>query len=236
MHRQSCFITLTYSPEHLPKDWSVDIRPWQLFAKKVRNRVGPFRFYQCAEYGDLNLRPHFHACIFGLDFRGGREVIKRVDGYELWRSPELESCWPYGFSMVGNLTAESAAYVARYVMKKNSQKMGVFSKYTRYDSSTGEVWDVRPEFATMSRNPGIGSGWFEKYKGDVFPSDQVVHQGRIFRPPRYYDQKLSESELLPLKAKRLAAVAKAVDDLTDRRLREREAWSVARLSQLARDL
>jgi len=39
MHKRSCFITLTYSDEKLPEDFSVSLREWQLFAKRLRKKL-----------------------------------------------------------------------------------------------------------------------------------------------------------------------------------------------------
>jgi hypothetical protein len=41
----------------------------------------------------------------------------------------------------------------------------------------------------MSRRPGIGSDWFARYGGDVFPSDEVVVRGGVkCKPPKFYDK------------------------------------------------
>ena len=47
----------------------------------------------------------------------------------------------------------------------------------------------------MSRRPGLGASWFQKFKGDVHPGDFVVVDGRPRKPPRFYDQQLSADEL-----------------------------------------
>jgi hypothetical protein len=69
LHEKNCFITLTYSPENLPKDGSLDVSHFQKFMKRFRKRFGPgIRFFHCGEYGESLSRPHYHACIFGFDF------------------------------------------------------------------------------------------------------------------------------------------------------------------------
>ena len=108
LHPRNSFITLTYSPEHVPWDGSLDVRHWQLFAKRLRKELGPFRFLHCGEYGS-GFRPHYHACVFGLDFAGDRRMYKRDGKSELFVSPQLESIWGKGFCTVGHLTYESAA-------------------------------------------------------------------------------------------------------------------------------
>jgi len=221
MHSKNSFITLTYSPEHLPADGGLVLADWQKFAKRLRHKAGPFRFFHCGEYGELNKRPHYHACIFGLDFIADRSLWKDDGRNPLFRSPLLDSCWGLGFASVGALSYKSAAYVARYVMKKATGDLAL-EEYGRVDEETGEVSFLRPPYVTMSRRPGIGSTWFSKFKSDVFPSDGVVHEGKRFRPPRYYDSLLGADELDEYKVKRRRAVANRGKDLSPDRLRSRE--------------
>ncbi len=235
LHKKNCFITLTYSPEHVPKDGSLCLEDWQKFAKRLRHKAGPFRFFHCGEYGEVNLRPHYHACIFGLDFVADRGLWKDDGRNPLFRSPMLDSTWGLGFATVGALSFKSAAYVARYVMKKATGDLAA-EKYGRVNEETGEVYFVKPEYVTMSRRPGIGSKWLEKFKSDVYPSDEVVHEGRRFRPPRFYDSLLGADELDEYKVKRRRAVANRVKDLSPDRLRSREIVCEARLKMLDRSI
>ena len=217
MHELNCFITLTYSDEHLPADGGLVVSDWQRFAKRLRKK-NAFRFFHCGEYGDENLRPHYHACMFGIDFSGDRFLFK--DGkHPLYRSPLLEETWGLGHCTVGALSFESAAYVARYCMKKATGDKA--TRYERIDAD-GVLYSVKPEYATMSRRPGLGASWFEKYFSDVFPSDEVVHEGRRFRPPPFYTDKLQPNELERVKRKRLDAVFDRAGDLTPERLKVRE--------------
>jgi len=234
LHRKNAFITLTYDQEHLPEDLGLDVRDWQKFAKRLRKRKGRFRFFHCGEYGSENLRPHYHALLFGMDF-DDRYPVEKKNGKTIYSSNELESVWGLGNVTVGDVSYESAAYVARYVIKKVTGDLAE-EHYRRIDGETGEVWKVRPEYTTMSRRPGIGARWLEKFKGDVFPSDEVVHGGRKFRPPRFYDSKLPDAELSELKRKRRRAVGVHADDLTPERLSVREKVAAARLSGMERRL
>lgn len=240
---RNSFVTLTFSPHSLlerDSAWpnrrgSVMVEDWQNFAKRVRHRLGSFRFFMCGEYGDLNLRPHYHACIFGQDFSNDRVVI-RADKYgSLYYSKQLEDIWGNGFCTVGDLTYSSAAYVARYVMKKATGKLAD-ERYERFDSKTGEVWTVKPEFVCMSRRPGVGSDWFDKWKSDVYPADEVVFDGKRFRPPRYYDNKLEAEVLRALKDKRAKSVLGRREDLTEDRLRVREEHEILVGKQSKREL
>lgn len=216
MSESNSFLTLTYDENHLPVDGGLDHRHWQLFAKRLRKKIGSFRFFMCGEYGDENLRPHYHACIFGVDFSGDRVLHKVERGNELYSSALLEETWGKGFCLIGGLTFESAAYVSRYIIKKKTGPQAS-AAYERVDPDTGEVFSVRPEYVAMSRGGrggqgGIGSSWFAEFKSDVYPSDEVVHEGRRFRPPRFYDDKLPEEELALVKARRLCAIGERCND------------------------
>lgn len=192
MHDKNSFVTLTYDNEHLPHDQTLVVKHWQDFAKRLRKKMGPFRFLHCGEYTD-NHRPHYHACIFGQNFQHDRVELGNQEGHKLHVSPTLQKLWPYGFHSIGELTFDSAAYVAAYCFKKLNGQTAK-QKYTRTDTETGETWSVRPEYATMSRRPGLGSKWFDKYKGDLYPHDFAVAKGQKFRPPKYYDQLLKEKD------------------------------------------
>ena len=98
----------------------------------------------------------------------------------------LESLWPYGHSSVGNVTFESAAYIARYcVQKVNGDKA---EEHYRVVDDDGVVSYRVPEFNHMSLKPGIGARWLEKYHTDVYPRDYVVIRGVKTKPPKYYDK------------------------------------------------
>lgn len=236
MHDSNCFITLTYNDEHLPDPPSVDIKEWQRFAKSLRKHVGQFRYVQCGEYGDLNKRPHYHAAIFGQDFYEDRVPwSKSPAGHVLYRSPRLEKAWKKGHALIGELTRESAAYIARYVMKKSTGPLAD-EEYARVNTRTGEVTAVRPPFLSMSNKPGIGKSWYEVFKADLFPHDEVISGGKKFPVPRYYDNQLPEDELAIYKEKRRSKVEKRAHELTDQRLQTREEVCERTISTLKRKL
>lgn len=197
--QRSSFVTLTYDEEHLPPDRSLQLPDVQRFMKRLRKTLGPCRFLHCGEYGPKTLRPHYHFLIYGHDFLKGSSPCISKSGENSWTSPELEQLWPFGIHQVGELTFDSACYVARYVMKKRTrpnasdpvvrrdQWKRYDDAYQRVDPTTGECWYVKPEYVTMSRNPGLGAAWFEKYGGEVFPRDRVVQKGLEMKPPKFYD-------------------------------------------------
>ena len=98
----------------------------------------------------------------------------------------LESLWPYGFSSIGEVTFESAAYVARYIMKKITGDMSDYH-YDMVDSD-GELVRRVPEFCHMPLKPGIGHGFVDKYTSDIYPDGRMVVRSNLVVPPRYYDK------------------------------------------------
>lgn len=230
MHERNAFITLTYSPENLPADGSLNYRTFQLFMKRLRKHFAPapVRFYMCGEYGDDLARPHYHACLFGVDFPDKTLWQTTPAGSKIYRSETLEALWPLGFSSIGDVTFESAAYVARYILKKING-----------DAGPAHYGSIRPEFTCMSRMPGLGSSWFAKYLSDVYPHDRVVVRGKQTRPPRYYDilLKAQNPELLEeLKFGRETTGRAHIEDNTDERLADREAVAKAGASLFSRKL
>jgi len=229
LHENNCFITLTYSPEHLPEGGNLIYDHFQRFMKRLRKKFSntTIRYYMCAEYGEKFKRPHFHACLFNLDFvdKVPAPMRRRPGEQPLFVSDTLNSLWPYGFASIGQVTFESAAYVARYITKKQTGQKS-WEHYTDFDANTGEIFNERvPEFNKMSLKPGIGAGWFDKYKTDVYPLDEIIIRERQMKPPKFYDKLLERHApkiFHKIKAKR-KAVAKIISpDNTEARLRTRE--------------
>jgi len=186
MHDANCFITLTYDNNHLPEGGTLVKSDFQKFFKRLRKKLGlPIRYYYCGEYGDKLGRPHYHAIIFGYDFPD-QQLFSKGPGGELFTSRELESCWKLGFSTIGKCTFESAAYVARYVMKKVNGKMAR-DHYLRFDEDGVCRW-LEPEYNNMSLKPAIGSEWIKKYHADVYPKDYFFLNKKRQRPVRAYDK------------------------------------------------
>lgn len=227
MHKRNSFVTLTYDDDHLPDDRSVNVREWQLFAKKLRNKIGPFRFLHCGEYGSRanTLRPHYHAVIFGQDFGADAVPFEETDnGDMLYQSQTLTSLWGKGLAVLGELNFETAAYVARYVTKKVTGDKSE-REYERVSPTTGEVWQVKPPYVTMSRNHGLGVKWLMKYWKDIYVDDVVHIEGRKFRPPYYYDKLVAikaPERFEAIKERRRNRAKDQIFDVTEARRKTRE--------------
>lgn len=241
MFERSCFLTLTYDDASLPVSYSVEKRALQLFHMRVQEFFGPGKsYYGVGEYGDDTGRPHYHTLLFGVDFSEDRTKWRKSNGFQLFRSDKLESLWPFGNAEIGVLTPESAGYCARYTMKKINGRLAD-EHYWRVSPVDGQSYRVEPEFALMSR--GIGASWFERFKGDVFPSNFLVMGNRRVGVPRYYRDRLSEEERAYVERQ---ALRRELADLparqrrraneTRERLEVREQVSLARTSVLVRPL
>lgn len=239
MHLLSSFITLTYDDAHLPEGGSLRIDHYQRFMKRLRHKFGDgIRFGGCGEYGDTTNRPHYHVLLLNCDF-SDRKFYKMSDsGLPLFTSKQLDALWSengdcFGFSNIGNVDYDSCAYVARYVMKKIKGKDTC--DFNLYDPATGIVRE--PIFFTMSRKPGIGASWYEKFGAHTYEWDSVVFKGAECRPPRFYDNRRVGpliNDRIKVKRRRKAALGRA--DQTLARLRVREVVALAKLKLKGRKL
>lgn len=182
LHKSNECLTLTYDDEHLPPNNSLRQSDMQKFFKRLRRAFPESepRYYYCGEYGDRRGRPHYHVLLFNFSFSDKVPLSGKGDRL-LSTSETLSRLWGNGHAAIGCVTPESAAYVARYVHKKQVK---------RNDPSD----DRFPEYTRMSRNPGIGAGWIDRYRSDVYPSSVMVHDGKHFSVPRYYDSRVEKTD------------------------------------------
>lgn len=240
LYENNCFITLTYDEKNLPKNKSLSKSPFQKFMKRLRKKFGPnIRYFYCGEYGEKYKRPHFHACLFNIDFTD-KVLFKRVNDNNVYTSEVLEKLWGSGFCSIGELTFESAAYVARYITKKITGKDELLKllNYTDIDPNTGEILTERlPEFADMSRRPGIGRNWYEKFSTDVYPGDYVVLRNKKMKPPKYYDSLLAREDPFEhdnIKERRSTNGLKHAHNNSAQRLHVRETLQLEKFKRLIR--
>jgi hypothetical protein len=228
------YVTLTYNDESLPPGQSLCLRDVQLFLKRLRKAREParIRFFLGGEYGEINGRPHYHALLFNVGFPDRLYFGDNKRGERLYVSAELASLWSsggreLGHCTIGEVSFDSAVYCAKYALKKVTGEIA--SEHYEFIDIDGVVYDRRPEFAVMSRRPGIGAGYYERYGSEVRAHDSVVISGMEVRPPRFYDDKSKVIapdlfDRFKRKRKRLAVLNKS--DNTSERLRVKEVLMI----------
>ncbi len=246
LFKDNSFLTLTYNDDNLPNDpnknqpitGTLVLRDFQLFMKRLRKEFGAgIRYYACGEYGDKTNRPHYHVCIFNFS-PDDQRLHKIQNGNRLHTSETMDRIWSMGFTLTGAVTFQSAAYVARYIMKKINGPMST-SHYEQVDPETGQITIRKPEFTTMSRMRGIGKTWYDTYTSEIFPEDKIVVNGKKVRPPRYYDQQYeitNPDDYNRVKRERIRDAKMHADDQTPTRLRIREEVQLSSLKRLPRKL
>lgn len=250
LHRENCFITLTYDPDQLPDSGSLVPEHFVNFMKRLRKKKGPgIRFFHCGEYGEKLDRPHHHALLFGCDFPDKRLLRRDSGPSRLWESQELRELWGHGFVSIGEASIESAGYIARYALKKVNGKRAT-------EWYNGKV----PEYLTMSRRPGLGKEWIQKYHKEVYPRPSggdaarplrppgndganapvsgVRVDGKLMKPPRYYDEtmlKINRERVEKIKKRRREESQKNKNN-TPARMRVREELKRIQTKQLKREM
>lgn len=201
LHKHNHFVTLTYDDDNLPYELRADEdglpikvgnlvhKDLTLFFKKLRfdyeskdDHIG-IRYFACGEYGDHTSRPHFHIVFFNLPLDDLMIYKKNFDGSIYYNSDRLSKIWGKGHVVIAPVTFESAAYVARYVMKKQIGNPG--KSYVEFNK-------LNKEFVTMSRRPGIARNYFDSNYKTIYRDDEVLvptNKGvRSFKPPSYFDR------------------------------------------------
>lgn len=216
------FLTLTYNEENLTQAQQIDLGTGEVFkapyATLVPEDLTKFmkdlrryykyhyghdniRFYACGEYGDKSGRPHFHVIVFNLPINDLVYFHTNHAHDKLYLSDTIAEIWGKGHVIVGDVTWNSAAYTARYVMKKikGPEAKDIYA-------SMGLV----PEFVRMSRREGIGKAYYEENKDKIYQHDEIVITNakglaKTIKPSKYYDRlyDIEEPEIMAaIKAKR----------------------------------
>lgn len=209
---ENYFVTLTYDPEHVPirehaqfdpdtgevmeHNAVMTLRPTDLqkFIKRLRTNFmreyghTGIRFFACGEYGSQNDRPHYHLILFNCPFED-LKLDHVQDGFAYFRSAMLEKTWPYGMSIVTEFTYQTAAYVARYMLKKHKGR----------DRDYYDRKGIEPEFTRCSRRPGLGREYYETHKGEMYDWDNLflsIGDGKVLQttPPKYFDRLMAEDD------------------------------------------
>lgn len=126
----------------------------------------------------------------------------------------LQKSWTFGGTHVGNITDASIHYVTGYVINK-------------YIAPN----DLNPEFALMSRNPGIGSKKLEKIAEQMTNNIQpyiVSKGGYKFPIPRFYRDKIFSDEAI----EKIKTIAQGFDEKTIKEKRREYSQHNEKLSKL----
>lgn len=168
----------TLVPEELTK-FMKDLRRYYKYHYGEEN----IRFYACGEYGSKNDRPHFHIIAFNINVRDKEYLFTNKSHDKIYTSEIIRNIWGKGHVTIGEVTWNSAAYTARYVMKKIKGKDA--KKYY-------EILGVAPEFTRMSRRQGIAREYYEQNKEKIFELDEIILANKKgvaqkIKPCKYYD-------------------------------------------------
>lgn len=241
LHSESCWVTLTYKDEFFPVSDDAWHRDGVLFMKRLRKSVAPVevRSFGCRELGSQRLRPHFHACLFGVDFVDRVPWSRGHSGEMGYCSERLSALWKFGLSTVCDLSAANAGYTARYTVKKVPPSEGGCFRTVFHPVLQEFVPLQLCAPAMVSTHPGIGKAWFELFGAQAVEQGFVMAQAGVKAPVPAYFKKLAKrvDPLLGSQA-RADAERRYVEqrgELTDERLKVREAVYRARIREVTRE-
>ncbi len=213
-HERNYFVTLTYDEFSLPtnpykvccdpetglvthdghshplvpddlKKFIKDLRRYYEYHYKHKG----IRFFACGEYGGKTARPHFHIILFNCPILDLELYKRNFQGKPYFNSKTFDKIWNKGYTVIAECCFDTCAYVARYIMKKQ----------TGVNSDIYDYLDITPEFTRMSRKPGIGRTYFDENHGKIYTYDQVTLLGADGKamqpcPPKYFDKIYAELE------------------------------------------
>lgn len=173
MHPDNIFLTLTYDDEHLESPKLI-YEHFQTFMKRLRRETDQkIPLMVTGEYGDEKKRPHWHALLFNYRPHDEKHKYTSDRGDKVSSSQFLTDLWGKGTIEYGELTIDSANYVARYAAKKLAH-------------GDDQSHDYHPIHKTSSKY-AIGKSWIEKNFRHTFENGFVVlPNGQRSKIPRYY--------------------------------------------------
>lgn len=191
-------MTLTLDDDHLTK--VLEKKPLQDFLKRFRRDGTEVRYFACGEYGGITRRPHYHALLFGHDFREKAKHKKLVDN------------WKNGFISVDPLTPASVMYVCGYAQKKIEDPNDTFVVMSR---NPGIGRDFLAAYSDDMRRTG-----HVVIAGQKMPIPARYKQW--YEPLKEGTADYLMNEYRPLDDESLAArAAKAISDLRAKNLKEK---------------
>lgn len=221
LYKQNWFVTLTYDEEHLKireedqdkngitywndgswngtldgKDLQKFMHDFRQIMKRQYNQDG-IRFLACGEYGDKGERPHYHIILLNCNLPAETFYKPRIINNEYYYQNQIiEKAWKKGISNISEASWNNIAYTARYITKKIN------------GATSDELYASKgqdKEFLRVSRKPGIGKPYYDKYKDTIYKYDNITiknKEGVInCKPPKYFDSLYEKEE--PKKFKRI---------------------------------
>lgn len=221
----------------VPDDLKKFMKDLRRYYEHHYNHTG-IRFYACGEYGSKEeyidrhgnkrvgtARPHFHLIIFNLPVKDKEYFFTNKNHDRIYTSQILfEKIWKKkGIVGIGDVTFESAAYVARYVMKKLKGPNA---------EENYKLQGIEPEFVRMSRKPGIAYQFFEENKDKIYDLDEIWitnNKGlaQKVKPSKYYDRLFdldSPEAMKAIKERRAEAGKEAMDILLQKTSLSKEEY------------
>lgn len=190
MHESALFVTLTYEPRKEPPNGDLNFEHHRLWIKRLR-RAYPevnLRYFTAGEYGGTNAHPHYHAIIFGLELPDLVVHDQNRFGQKRYTSEKMTALWGKGHVIIGEVSHQSARYVASHMEKALKDLGGMWTQddngiyvrtsYRTRDPETGRVIELTNPQTRQSRRPGIGASWLDKYY------DSCKHGHIMFRENR----------------------------------------------------
>lgn len=223
----SAFLTLTYDEKNLPPNGTLVPQHLQSFMKRLRHwRPKGLRFFACGEYGGITMRPHFHVLLLNTCFPDAKRRLMFASSFrpgdprkETYASAELSQLWTCGQSVIGDVTFESCCYVTAYCTGRVTG-----------ERELAHYGGRKPEFAVMSRRPGLGSDFFDRFHAELYAHDSAVVRGREAPLTRFYDNRMERLDSERLEDVKVIRRRRAVRNKPDNTSRRR--WTKERLATL----
>lgn len=119
MHPFNYFLTLTFDDDHIQYACKEDSNKF-LDNLSGHDHINKFKFFGCAEYGELTHRYHFHLVLF-CDFELDLYDATRINGYYYYHSKKIDKLWTKGLYNIAPFEHNCARYVAKYSSKDGSK-------------------------------------------------------------------------------------------------------------------
>lgn len=207
-YKNNYFVTITYNEENIKTneeiidrdgitytndgEWKGTLVPKDLtdFIKRLRrimereyNQKSGIRYMACGEYGEQNERPHYHIIFFNLNLPTDSFYNPKIINEEIYyQNKIIEKAWKKGISNISEASWNNIAYTARYITKKLKGKGA-----EEYYATKGQ----EKEFLRVSRMPGIGKPYYDKYKKEIYQNDEIIIKNKegviSCKPPHYFD-------------------------------------------------